>query len=116
MATTHASRLLRSGLAGLLAMSAFIVAGCSEHDLETYLGHNDTVTVGAGNSSASNRVTHATDVWPQASRKNKIDLDGKRAALAAKRYETNTSIEPRGLGRDGDVEIELQSNTTAIKN
>ncbi|NJO32187.1 MAG: hypothetical protein HC869_02760 [Rhodospirillales bacterium] len=43
---------------------------------------------------------HTVDPWPYYSQKTQIDMDGKRAQLAAKRYETNTSIKPKGLNSD----------------
>jgi hypothetical protein len=81
----------------LASMVALSVAGCAESDLHQYLGHTDSVTVGAGNAQASNRTIHEVDHWPEASRKSRIDLDGNRAALAAKRYQRNESIQPKGL-------------------
>jgi hypothetical protein len=73
------------------------VGACYEQDRYLYLGHGDSVTLGAGDAVATNKVTHTIDPWPPASRKTRIDMDGKRAAIAVERYQTNTSIPPRGL-------------------
>jgi hypothetical protein len=81
-------------LAGMVALS---VGGCAESDLHQYLGHSDTLTVGAGNAQVANRAIHEVDHWPETSRKTQIDMDGKRAALAVRRYQRNESIEPKGL-------------------
>jgi len=86
----------------LFSMAALSVGGCAESDLHQYLGHSDTLTVGAGNAQAANRTIHEVDHWPETSRKTQIDMDGKRAALAAKRYQKNESIEPKGLTARGN--------------
>jgi hypothetical protein len=93
MRLKFSSRLL-TVVVGLVALS---VGGCAESDLHQYLGHSDTLTVGAGNTQAANRTIHEVDHWPETSRKTRIDQDGKRAALAVKRYQRTESIEPKGL-------------------
>lgn len=106
---------MRSTLRPLLAgIAALALAGCAESDLHHYLGHNDTVTVGAGNAQAANRTIHEVDHWPAASRKTQIDMDGKRAALAVKRYQKNESIEPRGLSKR-DISIYGAEPGAAVK-
>lgn len=102
---------LPAAIAGVLALS---VAGCAESDLHQYLGHNDTVTVGAGNAQAANRAIHEVDHWPNASRKTHIDQDGRRAALAVKRYERNESIDPKGLSKNG-ISISVGDTGVAVK-
>ncbi len=73
------------------------LSGCYEDDRYRYLAHGDSVTLGAGNANAVNAATMAIDPWPPESKDNRIDQDGKRAAIAVKRYETNTSIKPKGV-------------------
>jgi hypothetical protein len=73
------------------------LGACYDQDRYLYLGHGDGVTFGAGDAVATNKVTQTIDPWPAASRKTRIDMDGKRALIAVERYETNTSIPPRGL-------------------
>jgi hypothetical protein len=85
--------LLGSALAGVTVGTG----ACYDQDRYLYLGHGDSVTLGAGDAVATNKVTHTIDPWPPHSRTTRIDLDGKRAAIAVERYETNTSIPPRGL-------------------
>jgi hypothetical protein len=98
-------------LAGLAALA---VGGCAESDLHQYLGHYDTLTVGAGNAQAANRAIHEVDHWPETSRRTQIDLDGKRAALAVKRYQKNESIEPKGLTKR-DISITGADPGVAVK-
>jgi len=73
------------------------LGSCYEDDRYRYLSHSDTITLGAGNANAVNAATQTIDPWPPESKENRIDMDGKRAHIAVKRYETNTSIEPKGL-------------------
>lgn len=85
------------GLPLLLVLVGIGLSGCYEDDRYRYLAHSDTVTLGAGNAAAVNAATHTIDPWPPESKDDRIDQDGKRAAIAVKRYETNTSIQPKGL-------------------
>ena len=91
------SRNRSIALAALMTLMGVAVGGCNDDVRERYFGHSDTVTLGAGDSAASNIATHTVDVWPDHARRTKINQDGKRAAIAVKRYETNTSIKPKGL-------------------
>ena len=91
------SRNRSIALAALMTLMGVAVGGCNDDVRERYFGHSDTVTLGAGDSPASNIATHTVDVWPDHARRTKINQDGKRAAIAVKRYETNTSIKPKGL-------------------
>jgi hypothetical protein len=86
---------------GLLLLGATLlvslVSGCTNDQLYEYQAHTDKVTQGAGNASAANRAVHTIDPWPAYSQKTQVDMEGNRALLAARRYETNTSIRPKGL-------------------
>jgi hypothetical protein len=90
---------IRAGGLAVAALGCATIglAACYDQDRYLYLGHGDTVTLGAGDAVATNKATHTIDPWPPHSKKTNIDLDGKRAAIAVERYETNTSIPPRGL-------------------
>jgi hypothetical protein len=81
----------------ILALVGIGLGGCYEDDRYRYLAHSDSITMGAGNANAVNAATQTVDPWPPESRNAQIDQDGKRAHIAVKRYETNTSIEPKGL-------------------
>ncbi|MDX2205185.1 MAG: hypothetical protein NW223_20725 [Hyphomicrobiaceae bacterium] len=98
--------LRRIHLGLLLPLAALALGGCAESDVHQYLGHSDTVSLGAGNAQAANRAIQEVDHWPAEARKRRADQDGKRAAIAIKRYEANKSIEPRGLTkRDMNINI-----------
>ena len=83
----------------LMALSTSL-GGCSSDQVHEYRAHSDKVTSGAGDAAASNRVVHTVDPWPYYSQKTQIDMDGKRSQLAIRRYETNTSIKPKGTSSD----------------
>src|SRR5262245_54744608 len=89
-------RFLALAVASLLA-AAVGVAGCSSDHIHEYRAHTDKVTAGAGDAMASNRAVHTVDPWPAYSQKTQIDMDGKRAQVAVRRYESNTTSKPQGL-------------------
>jgi hypothetical protein len=83
-------------VAAALLLSATLASGaCSSDKQHEYLANTDKVTSGAGNAAASNRAVHTIDPWPVYSQKTQIDMDGKRAAAAARRYETNADGKAR---------------------
>jgi hypothetical protein len=73
-----------------------LLSGCSSDQLYEYRAHTDTVTEGAGNAVAVNRAVQTVDSWPTYSQKTEVDMDGKRALAAVRRYENNNSIKPSG--------------------
>lgn len=74
------------------------LGGWDEDELRyQYRGHSDKVTRGAGNAAAANIATQTIDPWPPSSQRTQINQDGKRGHIAIKRYETNTSITPKGI-------------------
>jgi hypothetical protein len=87
-------------ITGLLLCAGLALAACTSDQAHEYLAHSDRVTRGAGNATSSNRAIHTIDPWSPPSHKTRIDMDGKRAAIATKRYETNTSVNPKGLTSD----------------
>ena len=54
-----------------------------------YLDRRDTVSFGAGDAVAANKVTHMVDPWPARAGDRNIAHDGERMAAAAERYRTN---------------------------
>ena len=80
-----------------LLAAAVCVAGCSSDHIHEYRAHSDRVTAGAGDAMASNRAVHTVDPWPYYSQKTQIDMDGKRAQVAVRRYQSNTSNKPQSL-------------------
>jgi hypothetical protein len=79
-----------------------LVSGCTSDQFYEYRAHTDKVTEGAGNASAANRAIHTVDPWPAYAEKTEINTDGKRAMVAVRRYETNTSIKPNAEAPAGN--------------
>jgi hypothetical protein len=92
-------RFLRKAL--LLPAGAMLCVGLCGWDEDElryqYRGYSDKVTRGAGNAAAANIATHTIDPWPRSSQRTHIDQNGKRAYIGIKRYETNTSLPPKGI-------------------
>jgi hypothetical protein len=92
---------LKAAAAGLLLCCAgTLLAACTSDQSHEYLAHSDKITRGAGDAVASNRAVQTIDPWSRPSHNTKIDMDGKRAALAARRYQTNTGAKPKGLASE----------------
>jgi hypothetical protein len=88
-------KLLLLPLAATLCVA---LGGWDEDELRyQYRAHSDKVTRGAGNAAAANIAAQTIDPWPPSSQRTHINQDGKRAYLAIKRYESNTSIAPKGI-------------------
>ena len=87
----------RNSVCTLLASTAlafWLLSGCSSDQLYEHQAHTDTVTEGAGNAVAVNRAVQTIDAWPTYSQKTEVDMDGKRALAAVRRYENNNSTKP----------------------
>lgn len=97
--SANLSRIVRKlWLVPLGVLLCVTLAGWDEDELRyQYRGHSDKVTRGAGNAAAANIATQTIDPWPAHSQRTQINQDGKRAHIAIKRYETNTSIPPKGI-------------------
>jgi len=100
------SNMLRTlALAALLAA----LAGCSE-----YLDRRDTISLGGGDSIATNKVTHMVDPWPRASADKNIAFNGNKMESAIERYRTNRVIRPQGIGTSASYQQDSNSqNNTA---
>jgi hypothetical protein len=72
------------------------LGGCYDRE---YYSQSDTITLGAGDAVATNAVTQTIDPWPPHAKDTDIDLEGPRAAVAVERYQTNTSLKPKGLSK-----------------
>ncbi|NJM34046.1 MAG: hypothetical protein HC850_04275 [Rhodomicrobium sp.] len=94
MKTALTMNARRALTVALIAAPVLILQGCYEDD---YLARRDTISLGAGDANATNAATHTIDPWPAHAKNTDIDLDGKRAEIAADRYRQNKSIPPRGL-------------------
>jgi hypothetical protein len=81
---------------GLLTALTFAAAlgGCSD----IYYDRRDTVSLGAGDAVATNRVTQAVDIWPEAAGERNIAFNGQKMQSAVERYRTNKVTPPQGIG------------------
>ena len=76
-----------------LALLLAALAGCSE-----YLDRRETISLGGGDSVATDKVTQMVDPWPRDSANRNIAFDGAKMETAVERYRTNRVISPRGIG------------------
>jgi hypothetical protein len=76
----------RSNAPAILALAATTLLGACT---DMYLDRRDTVTFGAGNAVATNKVTQMVDPWPIRAGDRNIMHDGERMATAAERYRTD---------------------------
>jgi hypothetical protein len=76
-----------------LAVAAVLgtaVAGCSE----MYYDRRDTVSLGAGDAVATNKVAQMIDPWPRYSSNNRISYNGQLMQAAQDRYNRGKVITP----------------------
>lgn len=73
------------GLAVLALAATTLLGACTD----MYLDRRETVSFGAGDAVAVNKVAHMVDPWPVRSGDRNIPHDGERMAAAAERYRTN---------------------------
>jgi hypothetical protein len=76
---------MRKGPALLALAATMLLGACTD----MYLDRRDTVSFGAGDAVAANKVTHMVDPWPARAGDRNITHDGERMAAAAERYRTN---------------------------
>jgi len=76
-----------------LALAALIaaLAGCSQ-----YFDRRETISLGGGDSIATDKVAQMADPWPRASADRDIAFNGAKMETAVERYRTNRVIQPRG--------------------
>lgn len=65
---------------------------------DMYLDRRDTVSFGAGDAVAANKVTHMVDPWPLRAGDRNIAFDGERMQSTAERYRTNKVTPLAGTG------------------
>ena len=70
----------------VLALAATTLLGACT---DMYLDRRDTVSFGAGDAVAANKVTHMVDPWPVRAGDRNIAHNGERMQGAAERYRTN---------------------------
>ena len=85
-----------NALAATAVLALTLLTGACSSDM--YLDRRDTVSFGAGDAVAANKVTHMVDPWPSRAGDRNIQHDGERMAAAAERYRTNKVTPLSGTG------------------
>ena len=82
----------RSGIKTIAAVVVVgtAVAGCSD----MYFDRRETVSLGAGDAIAINKITQMVDPWPRNSTNNNIAFNGQRMQAAQDRYNRGRVITP----------------------
>jgi len=97
----------------MLAFAALLaaLAGCSE-----YLDRRETISLGGGNSVATNKVTQMVDPWPRASADKNVAFNGSKMETAIERYRTNRVTAPQGIGTSTSYQQDsnTQNNTAPV--
>ena len=78
--------MFRSNRLAVLALAATTLLGACT---DMYLDRRDSVSFGAGDAVAVNKITQMIDPWPPYAGNRNIAFDGERMAAAAERYRTN---------------------------
>jgi len=94
----------RAARATLLALAGLGLAGCNDIHTSygtdigrTYLERRETVSFGAGDAVAANKVLQMQDPWPVASADRNLTTHGHVAAGAIERYRTGRVTIPVGM-------------------
>ena len=84
-----------SRLALLAALACTLLTGACT---DMYLDRRETVSFGAGDAVAANKIAHMVDPWPVRAGDRNIAFDGERMQGAAERYRTNKVTPLAGTG------------------
>jgi hypothetical protein len=84
-----------SNIARALALACLAASLCS---CAEYFDRRDTISLGAGDAVATDKVTHMVDPWPRASANKNIGFNGEKMQTAVERYRTNKVYPPSGVG------------------
>ena len=76
----------RSNTGLVLALAAATLTGACT---DMYLDRRDSVSFGAGDAVAVNKITQMIDPWPPYAGNRNIAFDGERMQAPAERYRTN---------------------------
>ena len=77
--------MFRSNRLAVLALVAPLLGACTD----MYFDRRDSVSFGAGDAVAVNKITQMIDPWPPYAGNRNIAFDGERMQAAAERYRTN---------------------------
>ena len=97
----------RNNRLAVLALAAPLLGACTD----MYLDRRDSVSFGAGDAVAVNKITQMIDPWPPYAGNRSIAFDGERMAAAAERYRTNKVIEPQGMDTTSDYKAPAANAT-----
>jgi hypothetical protein len=94
----------------MLALAALLaaLAGCSE-----YFDHRDTISLGGGDSVATDKVTQMVDPWPRDSANRNIAYNGAKMETAVERYRTNRVIPPQGIATSASYQQSSSNQNNA---
>jgi len=99
--------MFRSNRLAVLALVAPLLGACTD----MYFDRRDSVSFGAGDAVAVNKITQMIDPWPPYAGNRNIAFDGERMQAAAERYRTNKVIEPQGMDTTSDYKAPTANAT-----
>ena len=76
-----------------------------------YFDRRDSISLSAGDATASNKVTHMVDPWPASSADTRIGFNGQKMQSAVERYRNNQVTPPRGIATANAYQPGLASAT-----
>jgi hypothetical protein len=103
MSSWSRTRIGRS-LAALVALGAAL-AGCSD----IYYDRRETVSLGADDHIAANRVVQMVDPWPRYVGDKNIAFNGQRMQAAVERYRNNRVIPPVNVTTTSMTQAQAQA-------
>jgi hypothetical protein len=104
--------LVRQFVAATVAAGALsgVLAACSD----IYYDRRDTISLGADDAVATNRVTQMVDPWPRYSADNNIAFNGERLQGAIERYRRHEVIQPRPESTSNLSQQQLSTQTERV--
>jgi hypothetical protein len=95
-------------LAAVVSLGA-LVGGCSD----IYFDRRETVSLGADDAVATNKVTHKVDPWPRYSANRDIAFNGERMQAAHERYRTGKVTAPVNVTTSSTAYQQAQQQAAA---
>ena len=83
---------LRIDVLAVIAVASAL-GGCAD----IYSDRRESISLGAGDAVATNKVTHMVDPWPANVGNRNIAFNGERMQAAQERYRHNKVIQPVGI-------------------
>ncbi len=97
--------------AAMISALALIALSQGAWDYECHqCDRTEFVTRGAGDAIEVNKVTQTIDPWPPYVKNRRLSLDGVRAGLAMRRYQTDRVLRPRPLNPEKAAETQTPDN------